>query len=376
MTGCDAVALGAISSNVRFYSAYPMSPATPVMEYLASRQERLGLIVEQAEDEICAINLALGASFSGARAMTGTSGGGISLMAESISLSGMTETQIVIFDGQRPAPATGFPTRTEQGDLFLAVHAGHGDFPRAVLAPSNAREAFHLTRRAFYLAEKYQIPVFLLGDQYLNDSSWTFEKDEINSIPQNDNSILSAEELAKIPPFSYRRYELTDSGVSPRILPGTPRQVVYADSDEHTVEGHITESAEVRDSMVQKRKNKLSALREEMSLPVIYPETGADIYLISWGSTGGVVSEAAHALRENGIKAGQIHFTDVFPLRENIIPTHIEKNSRLISVENNTTGQFADLLRMETGVYIKDRILKYDGRPFTPAEIVDKIEHL
>jgi 2-oxoglutarate ferredoxin oxidoreductase subunit alpha len=374
ITGSEAMALGAIASNLRFYSAYPMSPATPIMEYLASKQKDYGLTVEQAEDEISAVNMALGAFFSGARSMTATSGGGLALMVEGISLSGMTETPLVIVDCQRPAPATGLPTRTEQADLLFVAHCAHGEFPRVILRPSTAEEAFYLTNKAFYLAEKYQIPVFILGDQYLNDSSWTTDPFSLENTYSGSYSLISKEKLKKLSPYGYKRYEVTESGISPRILPGTPRQVLYADSDEHTDEGHITESAEVRKNMVNKRLKKFSALKEEMSPPRVFPDTKAELYTVSWGSTLGAVDEAVHHLRDKGMDIGTIHFSELYPLRDDAFPSEIKERAELIGVENNATAQFAKLLKMEMGLEIEKKILKFDGRPFSPQELARQIE--
>lgn len=369
LTGSDAMALGALVSNVRLYSAYPMSPATAIMEYLASKSRELGIVVEQAEDEIAAVNMAIGAFFCGARAMTGTSGGGLALMVEGISLAGMTETPLVVVDCQRPAPATGFPTRTEQADLLFVAHCAHGEFPRAVLAPGNAEEAFHSVRKAFYLAEKYQTPVFVLGDQALNDSSWTTEPFAVDDRLGEAQSLVTEQDLKDMEPYAYARYEITDSGISPRLLPGAPGQVLYADSDEHTVAGHITESADVRRSMVEKRLRKFAGMREEMAGPKIFPGPDAESYLVCWGSTLGAVGETVQALRAEGANWGYIHFSELYPLPEAPILREIAERARLIAVENNATGQFCQLLRMETGLAIAEKILKYDGRPFTPDEL-------
>lgn len=376
ITGSEAMALAAIASNLRFYSAYPMSPATPIMEYLAAKKSKYGLIVEQAEDEIAAVNMAIGASFSGARSMTGTSGGGLALMVEGISLSGMTETPLVIVDCQRPAPATGLPTRTEQADLLFVVHCAHGEFPRAILAPSTAEEAFYLTSKAFYLAETYQIPVFILGDQYLNDSSWTVESFDRKKVYKKKYGLIPDEDIASFSPYGYKRYKITESGLSPRILPGTTRQVLYADSDEHTEEGHITESAEVRQNMVNKRVKKSADLTEEMSFPQIFPDAKADLYTVSWGSTRGAVEEAVHHLRDKGMNIGTIHFNEIYPLRKDPFPSRIREGAEFIGVENNATGQFAKLLKMETGLDIEKKVLKFDGRPFSAQELIRMIEEI
>lgn len=374
ITGSESMALGALASNLRFYSAYPMSPATAIMEYLASKKKQYGLVVEQAEDEISAVNMAIGAFFCGARAMVATSGGGMALMIEGISLAGMTETPVVIIDAQRPAPATGLPTRTEQADLFYAAFAGHGEFPRCLLAPSTAEEAFYLTNKAFYLAEKYQSPVIILGDQYLNDSSWTVEKLSLENLYPDQQGFLPEKKLKNMKPYEYRRYQMTPSGVTPRILPGTPQQVLYADSDEHTEEGHITESAQVRKQMVEKRLSKGRGLLDEMSPPKVYPHSKAEIYLISWGSTWGIVDEAVNSLRDNGTDIGYIHYSEIYPFPKDSIPKNIVENARLIGVENNATGQFLNLIRMETGLFIQEKILKYDGRPFHADELAGRIK--
>ncbi|MBN2246736.1 MAG: 2-oxoacid:acceptor oxidoreductase subunit alpha [Candidatus Aminicenantes bacterium] len=374
ITGSEAMALGALVSDLRFYSAYPMSPATAIMVYLASKQKEYGLIVEQAEDEISAVNMAIGASFAGARAMTATSGGGLALMVEGISLAGMTETPLVIVDCQRPAPATGLPTRTEQADLLFVAHCGHGEFPRVIFAPSSAEEAFSLSQKAFYLAEKYQIPVFILGDQYLNDSSWTENPFKLNNKYTTHQSFVSNKDLEDINPYQYKRYKITKSGISPRILPGIPDQVIYADSDEHTEEGHITESAEVRKNMVNKRLKKMKGLEKEMSLPKIFPDEKAEKYVVSWGSTLGVVEEAVQQLREKDFNIGYIHFSEIYPMRKDSFPPEIKEKADLITVENNATGQFSKFLRMETGISIEKKLLKYDGRPFSPQELVQLIE--
>ena len=374
ISGSEAMAMGAIASNVRFYSGYPMSPATPIMEFLAARQKDLGLIVEQAEDEISAVNMVIGASFCGARAMVATSGGGLALMVEGISLAGMTETPLVIVDCQRPAPATGLPTRTEQADLLFVAHCAHGEFPRVIFAPATAGEAFYLTNKAFDLAEKYQIPVFVLGDQFLNDSSWTEEPFDLGKIRRERHGLVSEKDLEALSPYQYKRYAITESGISPRILPGTTGQVLYADSDEHTEEGHITESADVRRDMVNKRLGKLAGLKNEMSPPRIFPDERAGSYVVSWGSTLGAVEEAVGRLRATeGLDIGFIHFSEVYPLGEDAIPPALREKAEFIAVENNATGQFARLLRMETGLNIEKRILKFDGRPFSGEKLARAI---
>ena len=278
---------GAIASGCKFYSAYPMTPSTGIMNYLAGKEAEYGIIVEQAEDEIAAINMALGASFAGVRAMTGTAGGGFALMVEGLSLAAMTETPIVIGLGQRPAPATGLPTRTEQGDLLFALHAAHGEFPRVIFAPGSPEQAFYLTNKAFDLAEKYQIPAFIIFDQYLADSVWTPEEFDLTRIVLNDYR-LRGDAFRNL--TEYKRYAFTDTGVSPFGVPGDAKYVVVADSDEHDEDGHIIEDAETRIKMVQKRLlKKVPLIRKEIAPPLLYGNSAPEIVLAGWGSTYGVM---------------------------------------------------------------------------------------
>jgi len=373
MTGSEAMAMGALGSGLSFFSAYPMSPATPIMEFLAARQGDFGIRVEQTEDEISAINMAIGASFAGSRSMVATSGGGMALMVEGISLAGMTETPVVIIDCQRPAPATGLPTRTEQADLLFAAHGAHGEFPRVIFAPATAEEAFYLTGRALYLAEKYQIPVFVLGDQFMNDASWTVEEFDLGKLQAERAGILAGDDLKGRGPYSYKRYEINMTGITPRILPGTSGQVLYADSDEHTEEGHITESGEVRTKMVDKRLRKLDALRGEIGPPKVYPDMECGTYILSWGSSFGAVAEAVGILRSEDVDIGYIHFSELYPVRKDLFAEDFPEKAVLIGVENNATGQFARLLRMETGLEVRGSVSRYDGRPFTPAGLAARI---
>ena len=288
MNGNEAIALGALSAGLRFCSFYPMTPATSVALNLAAHAKGMGLVVEQAEDEIAAINMAIGASFAGVPSMAPTSGGGFALMVEAVSLAAMTETPVVIVVAQRPGPATGLPTRTEQGDLEFVLHAGHGEFPRAILAPGSVEECFHLTRKAFELAERYQGPMFVLTDQFLADSYRAVKPFDVESLPEIHPG-AEAEAL----PQPYRRYAVTDSGVSPRLVPGLTGNLVVADSDEHTQDGHLTEDLSVRKVMVEKRLRKADGIRAEVTAPETGGDENPDILLVSWGSSKGAVSEAA-----------------------------------------------------------------------------------
>jgi 2-oxoglutarate/2-oxoacid ferredoxin oxidoreductase subunit alpha len=372
INGSEAMALGAVCSGLKFYSGYPMSPSTPIMEFVGSVAEERNIILEPAEDEIAALNMVIGASFAGARAMTATSGGGFCLMVEALGLAGMTETPAVIVVAQRPGPSTGLPTRTEQADLRFVIHAAHGEFPRAVFAPGNAEQAFYLMGKAFNMADKYQTPVIVLGDQCLNDSYFTVEELDLSRITIDRGKILFDDRIPSSK--DYKRYAWDDSGVSPRILPGQSESVLYADSDEHTEAGHIAESAEVRKQMMQKRMRKLEGIREEMGQPEIYPLEKPDVSLLGWGSTWGGIKEAVKILNHDGIKAQMMHFSELFPFPSKDFSGEISKETTFFAVECNYTGQFADLFSFETGISIHHKILKYDGRPFSPKEIVSEVK--
>ena len=390
----EAIGLGAIASGCKFYSAYPMTPSTGIMNYIAGREKEFGIIVEQAEDEISAINMALGASFAGVRSMTGTAGGGFALMVEGLSLSGMTETPVVIALGQRPAPATGLPTRTEQGDLLFALHTAHGEFPRIIFAPGTPEQAFYLTNKAFDLAEKYQVPAIIMFDQYLSDSEWTFEEFDMDRIKYTDYR-LRGDAFKNLK--EYKRHAFTDTGVSPLGIPGDARHLVVTDSDEHDEEGHIIEDAETRIKMVDKRLfKKLPLIRQEIEPPVLYGDNKPEVVIAGWGSNYGIMKEAVDELsppipplvrgRREGCNAS---FQRDIPIPlPNPLPRGEGARGRVefdylkllrgakltICIENNATGQFARLMKAETGYSFNGFINKYDGRPFTLEELVKEIK--
>jgi len=367
MNGNEAIALGAMSAGVRFASFYPMTPATSIMLNLAAKAEKLGLIVEQVEDEIAAINMALGASFAGAPSMVSTSGGGFVLMTEGVSLAAMTETPIVIALAQRPGPATGLPTGTEQGDLDLVLYAGHGEFPRAIFCPGSIEECFFLTRKAFEQAEKYQSPVFILTDQFLADSYRAVNPFDIEAL----SPITAGERKTDNSP--YERYAITQSGVSPRLLPGMTKNLVIADSDEHTTLGHITEDPSIRIEMVQKRLNKDEGLKSDVNGPEQLGDENPELLLVSWGSTRGAVMEAISMIRAEGHSAGGLHFSQVWPLVPEKFVEILKDAREVICVEGNATGQFAGLIRRETGFSVHKKLLRYDGVPITPEYILREL---
>ncbi len=356
MTGNQAIPLAAAYAGCRFISAYPMTPSTGIITFLATEEDRLGVFTEQAEDEIAAINMAIGASYAGARAMTATSGGGFALMVEGVSLAGMTETPVVIVLGQRPGPATGLPTRTAQGDLLFAINAGHGEFPKLVLAPSDAKDAFHKIVRAFNLADQYQSPVIVLTDQFLADASFSIADFELHKM---EPALYLSDPTAV---EDYKRYQLTHDGISPRLYPGQSQQLVVADSDEHDERGHITEDlAGTAVAMVQKRQVKLKGLQKEVKPPEAVALDKADVVLMGWGSSRQAILEALSLLKQDGVKAGMIHFTELWPLPDFAFP----QGKNYWSVESNATAQMARLLRSEYGLAFEGTIARYDGLPLT-----------
>ncbi len=363
--GNEALGLGAVLAGCTFYSAYPMTPSTGIMNFISSRSKKYGIIVEQAEDEIAAINMALGASYAGAKAMTATSGGGFCLMVEGLGLAAMTETPIVVVDGMRPGPSTGLPTRTSQGDLEFVLSASHDEFPRFVFAPRDPQDAIDTMIRAFNLSDHFQVPAIILSDQYLADSNWTFSQLKVNEKPQKTQTVLGD--------HTYQRYVLTESGISPRALPGMSNALVIADSDEHDEIGHLTEDLKLRVQMHEKRMKKIESMKKETRLPVYIP--GKATTLIGWGSTYGVLFEAREKLIHLGIDAGLLHFTDVYPLSTDALKM-LKSVPDPIVVEGNYQGQLARLLERETQTHFSYRINRYDGRPFFVNELVNQIREV
>lgn len=371
LNGNEAIALGALAAGCNFFAAYPMTPATSIMVYLAQKQSDFNIMVEQAEDEISALNMVLGASYAGARAMTSTSGGGFALMTEALSLAGMTETPAVIVLAQRPGPATGLPTRTEQGDLLFALCAGHGEFQRAIFTPGSVEEAFYLTIDAFNVADKYQIPVIILTDQHLADSYRNIEPYDLSSLTI-DRCLVLPEELGS--KQEYQRHKLSPTGISPRLIPGRGEHLVVTDSDEHTEDGHLTEDLEMRTKMVDKRRRKQQGLAGEIEAPVLVGPVEADLLLIGWGSTYGVIREVVQKLNAEGMRVSQLHFPQIWPFPSARVSEIFKRMSKKIVIENNSTGQLAWLLQAETGLPVDGKVLKYDGRPFTISYILEALK--
>lgn len=364
LNGSEAVALGCMAGGCKFISSYPMTPSTAVQTFLAEHGSEVGLVYEQAEDEIAALNMALGASYAGAPSMVATSGSGFALMTEAVGLSGMMEIPVVIYIGMRPGPAVGLPTRTAQEDLNLALYSGPGEFARAIFAPGQLEDAYQLSQRAFHLADKYQIPVFILSDQYLADLNCNLPEDGLVDV-EPEKYLVETEE-------NYQRYQLTPDGISPRGVPGYGRGLVVVDADEHDQEGHITEDLELRTRMVEKRNHKLRMLRDEALAPVLYGEEDCEVLLVGWGSTYHPLEEARRELDRDDV--GVLHFQQLYPLHPDT-DKYLEGKKTLI-YENNIQGQLANLLNLEAGVDIQKRVLKYNGMPFSVEEVLRSVREV
>ena len=371
LNGNEALAVGAIAAGCKFMSAYPMTPASSIMEYMAAKSKEYDLVMVHAEDEIAAINMAVGAAYAGVRAMTATSGSGLCLMVEGMGLAGITETPIVIVDGQRPGPAVGLPTRTEQGDLLFVLHAHHGDFPRAVLALATIEGAFWAAVKAFNLADKYQLPVFILTDQHLASSYSTVDGIDLSRVTIERGALFSENDGD---PSGYMRHRVTESGISPRAFPGLSKALVVTDCDEHDEKGHLTEDARERTAQVEKRLRKLVPLRKEMGMPQRYGPQEAETTLIGWGSTYGAIREAVDMLGKDGVAVNMLHLDEVWPFPAGPVADTINKTRNSYVIESNATGQLARLIKAETGRDVTGRILKFDGRPLTPAYITRAIK--
>ena len=359
MNGSTAAGFGFMAGGCNFVASYPMSPSTGVLNFMASMTSDFELVVEQSEDEIAAINMVIGAWYAGGRALTTTSGGGFALMGEGISLAGMTETPAVIYLAQRPGPATGLPTRTEQGDLNLAIYAGHGDFPRIVLAPGTTDECIMCGHMAFELADRFQLPVIVMSDQYLADSMMMTAAVDFNTFEHSRNLVETEE--------TYRRYGGGEKGTSPRGVPGWGTGTVCSVSDEHDSMSQITEDAKVRETMVARRKAKMEAVRSAAWAPLT--SGSGEIAVVGWGSTRGAIAEALARLDDS--RLFQVHFNWVYPLERDQLRV-LETAGGVMVVENNVNGQFSDLLEQH-GVTPSRRILQNDGFPFFSDLLAERI---
>lgn len=372
LNGCEAVSLGTMAAGCKFVAAYPMTPTTPILEYLADKGRYHNIAVVQPEDEISAINMVIGASYTGVRSMTATSGSGFALMVEGLGLAGITEIPAVVVLGQRSGPAVGLPTRTEQGELLFAINAGTGEFPRAVFAPATLQDAFYLTVKAFNLADRYQIPVIILIDAHFAHCYSDTGKFDLGRVTIDRGELLSDELAATI--NDYKRYQDTPSGISPRALPMQSRSLVISDSDEHDEYGHMTEKAEIRKQQVAKRMRKYSGLKKEIAEPRFSEMVDADLTLIGWGSAYGAIQEASRKLQDRGLANNVLHISEIWPFPSEFVTKVLKKTKRNVVIESNSTGQLAHLIRAETGFNITSLINKWDGRPISADYILDELE--
>jgi len=373
LNASEAVGLGAVKAGLKFAAIYPMTPINALITFLADHAEKLGIVYKQPEDEISGINMALGASTMGVRSMVATSGGGFALMVEAVALAGMTETPVVIDIGMRVGPATGMPTWTEQGELQFVIHSGHGEFARAILAPSDAAEAYEMTIEAFNIADQYQIPVFILTDKYMNESQWCaplslFKKEAVI----DRGKVVKENELPADGSFKRFRLDVAD-GVSPRSFPGMKNGVYYANAYEHDEVGHVMDSSAGRIAMATKRMKKFDSMKKDVRPPTVYGDKDADLTFVSWGSSRGPVIDAMTILKGKGISSRLVHYTWMYPFPTAETTQLLGNAKRIIGVEQNSMGQLAALIRENTGIEIKEKILKFDGRPFFPEDIAEKV---
>ena len=377
LTGNMALAMGGAAAGVKFYCAYPMSPSTGVLHWMATHARKAGIMVRQVEDEIGVINMAIGAAHAGCRAMCATSGGGFALMTEGLGMSAMIETPVVVIDVQRAGPSTGVPTKTEQGDLWQMLGAGHGDYPRAIAAPLDVADCFKLIPEMFNLADKYQCPGIVLTDLLLSEGTTAIDPEQLNFSVDIDRGelITSAEQNGG---DSYKRYLFTESGVSPRAIPGVAGHMHTAATDEHQEDGVLISDEFTnpvkRREMMEKRQRKIAGIEASVKPPELIGSPEAEVTLIGWGSTQGVIEEAVEMLNEEGITANQLQIRWLVPLHGDRILEILKSAKRTIIVENNFSGQFARYLRSETSFVPDGNIRKYDGEPFMPHHIVEAVK--
>jgi 2-oxoglutarate/2-oxoacid ferredoxin oxidoreductase subunit alpha len=376
LQGSDAVAFGALAAGCRFMASYPITPASDVMEYLVTKFPKYNGVMVQAEDELSAINMAIGAAFSGARSITASSGPGIALMIEALGLAAVTETPLVLVDVQRCGPSTGMPTRMEQADLNLLIYGAHGEIPRIVIAPSDIEECFYQTVRAFNLAEKYQCPVIIATDQYLSQSQRTTQPFDLSKVTIDRGWLLTDDGL-KSPDGPFKRYLITESGISPRTIPSQERGIFKTTGVEHVESGNATENPDARARMMKKRFLKLDTFRKEDILPPkIFGNPESEITIVGWGSTKGVILEVMDRFKhEEGIDLKLMQLLDIWPFPDQAVAEVLRTSRQVIVVENNFTGQMANLIRQQTGIECS-KILKYNGAPFSPKELSQRLKEL
>jgi 2-oxoglutarate ferredoxin oxidoreductase subunit alpha len=377
LSGNEALALGALKAGVKFMAAYPMTPVTSIMLAIAGWGIKHNIVMKQTEDEIAAMNMAIGASYMGVRTLTATAGGGFSLMTEAIGMAAITETPLVAIEGQRPGPSTGLPTWTDQADLRFVMHASQGEFPRMVLLPGDVTECFDMMLKAFNWAEKYQMVVLVLVDKYMGESLHTADPFKHEDYVVDRGELMTMEEALKITPGTYKRYEFTERGVSRRALPGYPNTIHAVSTDEHKEDGDLDESSANRIKMVDKRARKLETLQREAMNGTdgaeLHGPEDADLTLVGWGSMKGPILEAMKTANENGEKVNFLQIKMALPFATEQVAKILSTAKKTLLVENNSMAQMAGVIRENTGLAITNHLLRYDGRPIHSAQILDRI---
>ena len=388
LSGNTAMAMGGAAAGVKFYCAYPMSPSTGVLHWMAAHARKAGIMVRQVEDEIGVINMAIGAAHAGVRAMCATSGGGFALMSEGLGMSAMIETPVVVINCQRAGPSTGVPTKTEQGDLWQMLGAAFGDYPRVIAAPLDIGDCFKLIPEIFNLADRFQCPGLVLCDLLLSEGRLSVHPNDLDFRPPIDRGELittangngngNGAQAAMAPNGDYKRYKITESGISPRAVPGVPGHIHTAATDEHMEDGVLLSDEFTnpvkRRAMMEKRMRKVVGIETAVPPPVLWGPREADVTLIGWGSTKGVIEESCEILNEQGITANQLQIRWLVPLHGDAILEILKDSRHTIIVENNYSGQFARYLRSETSFVADGHIRKYDGEPFMPHHIVEAVK--
>ncbi|WP_106765996.1 2-oxoacid:acceptor oxidoreductase subunit alpha [Paenibacillus faecalis] len=376
MIGNDAIGLGAVAAGCRLMSAYPITPASEIMEYLIKKLPHFGGTVVQTEDEIAAVTMAIGANYAGVRTMTASAGPGLSLMMEAIGLAGMIETPVVIVDTQRGGPSTGLPTKQEQSDINAMIHGTHGEIPKIVLAPSTIEDCFYDMVEAFNLSEKYQVPVIVVTDLQLSLGKQSCELLDYDKIVIDRGNLVSSvpEQEEK---SLFKRYEFTDSGISPRVLPGMKHGIHHVTGVEHDEAGRPSESAENRKKMMDKRLGKMSQIKISNPIRVDAPYEKPDLLIIGMGSTGGTIDQARELLENEGITTNHITVRLLHPFPADAIKPYVDQARQVIVVENNATAQLANLVKLHVGGSEKlNSVLKYDGNPFLPSIIYNEYKNV
>ncbi len=372
--GNEAIAMGGAAAGVKFYAAYPMSPASGVLHWMASNARNLGIMVRQVEDEISVSNMVIGAAHTGARAMCATSGGGFALMTEAVGSAGMMEIPVVFVDVQRAGPSTGVPTKTEQGDLWQVLGASQGDYERLIVAPRDALDAFNATPELFNLTDKYQCPGILISDLLISEGRYSVDPDLIDMHPVIDRGQLISEPVS---PNGYKRYENTETGISPRAVPGLEGYVHVVATDEHDEDSTLISdeftNPHKRRMMVEKRGRKMQGILELIAPPELEGPENAEVTLVGWGSTHGAIEEARQQLAERGVTVNQLGIKWIMPFHADHVSRILNNAKKVIIVENTYSGQFARFLRSETGFAAHGHIRKYDGEPFMPHHIADGV---